>query len=160
MLEKNSVLTKRENVRMYQEPNIRQRKYSESGPKIKSLDEFAKKSKKMFESSTIEAAEPHKDVKYGNLKTKDIACHVRHATIFGMAFGQSSKKVDKSGFNNINNDLYNGKFEEIMRSIKSKSNGDRNEERDELNDGVVASRKRRVTLFEKVREVAERKVSE
>jgi hypothetical protein len=47
-----------------------------------------------------------------------------------MAFGQSSKKVDNSGLNNINNDLYNGKFEEIMRSIKSKSNGDKNEEND------------------------------
>lgn len=31
----------------------RSRKYSEHAPRIKSLDEFAKKSKKMFESSTM-----------------------------------------------------------------------------------------------------------
>jgi len=64
----------------------------------------------MFESSTMEVAvEVNKNVKYGNLKSKDIACHTRHATISGMAFGQSAKRPD-FGFNNINNDMYNGKF--------------------------------------------------
>ena len=42
---------------------------------------------------------------------KDIACHTRNAAIAGLAFGQpiNHKNVDHS-FNNINNDLYNGKF--------------------------------------------------
>ena len=102
----------------------RSRKYSDHAPRIKSLDEFAKKSKKMFESSTIEMNEINKEIKYCNLKSKDIACHNRHATISGMAFGQYPKKSD-TGFNNINNDLYNGKFEEIMKSMKSPSNGDK-----------------------------------
>lgn len=51
----------------------------------------------------------NKEIKYCNLKSKDIACHNRHATISGMAFGQYPKKNDV-GFNNINNDIYNGKF--------------------------------------------------
>jgi len=38
----------------------RSRKYSEHAPRIKSLDEFAKKSKKMFESSTMEINEINK----------------------------------------------------------------------------------------------------
>jgi hypothetical protein len=41
-----------------------------------------------------------------------------------MAFGQYPKKAD-NGFNNINNDLYNGKFDEIMKSMKSNSGGDK-----------------------------------
>ena len=54
-----------------------------------------------------------------------------------MAFGQSWTKCqvslhkennnNDSGFNNIDNDLYNGKYEQIMKSIKSKSNGDEDE---------------------------------
>jgi hypothetical protein len=43
---------------------------------------------------------------------KDIACHTRNATISGLAFGKplvTNKKPD-NGFNNIKNDLYNGKF--------------------------------------------------
>lgn len=44
---------------------------------------------------------------------KDIASHSRNATISGLAFGQpaTSKKKPDNGFNNINNDIYNGKFE-------------------------------------------------
>jgi len=40
-----------------------------------------------------------------------------------------------------------------MKSIKSRSNGDKNEEKDELNDMSSCSRKRRMTLFDRVREV-------
>ncbi len=38
-----------------------------------------------------------------------------------------------------------------MKSIKSKSNGDKNEEKDNFEDISPTSRKRRVTLFDKVR---------
>lgn len=104
----------------------------------------------MFESSTIDMNETNKEIKYCNLKSKDIACHNRHATISGMAFGQYPKKND-IGFNNINNDLYNGKFEEIMKSMKSPSNGDKEEIKDEFENESPRSVKRRATLFDMVR---------
>jgi hypothetical protein len=42
---------------------------------------------------------------------KDIASHTRNITISGLAFGkQTNKNNNDYGINNINNDLYNGKF--------------------------------------------------
>lgn len=124
----------------------RPRKYSEHGQKIKSLDQFVKKNKKMFESSTIGI----KEIRYGNLKSKDIDCHNRHATISEVAFGGLPKNKN-NGLNNINNDLYNGKFEEIMKSLKSRSNEEKNEEKDDFKGLIPRSTKRRATLFEIVR---------
>lgn len=68
-----------------------------------------------------------------------------------MAFGQYPSKNNNNGFNNINNDLYNGKFEEIMKSIKSPSNGDRDQNIEDLKDVSPRSIKRRATLFDMVR---------
>lgn len=104
----------------------RKRKDSKHAHKIKSLDQFVKKNKKMFESSTIEIKET-KEIRYGNLKSKDIDCHNRHATISEIAFGGLPKNKD-NGFNNINNELYNGKFQEIMKSMKSQSNEEKDAE--------------------------------
>ena len=58
---------------------------------------------------------------YGKLKIQDITSHTRNATISGMAFGAGYPHKNINGFNNINNDLYNGKFEQIMKTIKNKS---------------------------------------